>query len=427
MLHGCTGHPARVWKASVAVTALLFCLIVTACGGGSATATPAAAPTTAATKPAATAAPATAAPAATTTASATSAPAVATSALAATTSAASPAAAAQPASGTVTAAGTSGGTKLTGAPVPLVLYAAHGAAQPMADAFTKATGIPIKITADSTGPLLAKIQAETNNPQWHMLWIDGAEAFASLNAQGQLLKGYAPDVPLNDLGKSVQPQDKSYIPTGVTIAGTIIYDSAKVKNPPASWQDLLKPEYKGLVGMNNPSVSGPTYPFVSGMMQYLGGEDQGKAFFKQLKGNGLHVYTTNKVTLNALASGEISVAVIQSSAAIAATTKTPTLKTIFLPKVSVLPSNIGIDAKAPMQAQTEGKIFAEFVLSPQGQQIMREADPTGDSLYYPLVTGATPLPILPPLSSIPTQNVDPVVWGAKQSEINTWFTDNIAQ
>ena len=417
-----------VGKRSLAVATIIVCLTVTACGGDtSGTATPvptatntAAAATTApvpATAPVATSAPAaTIAPAATTTPAATTAPTTAPSANGS-----------APAGTTAASSASSGGTKLTGTPVPLVLYAAHGAAQPMADAFTKTTGIPVKITADSTGPLLAKIQAETNNPQWHMLWIDGAEAFASLDAQGQLLKGYAPEASLTDLGKSVQPADKSYIPTGVTIAGTIIYDTTKVKNPPMSWQDLLKPEYKGLVGMNNPAISGPTYPFVSGMMQYLGGEDQGKAFFKQLKDNNLHVYTTNKVTLNALASGEVSIAIIQSSAAIAATQKTPTLKTIFLPKVSVLPSNIGIDGKAPAQAQTEAKIFAEFVLSSQGQQIMREADPTGDSLYYPLVTGATPLPFLPPLASIPTQNVDPIVWGAKQNEINKWFTDNIAQ
>jgi len=411
----------RARKNFLAIATLIACLIVTACGSGtSATATPVATATK-------TAAAATTAPLATTAPAATIAPAATSAPAATTASAATSAGGSAPASTTAVGVASSGGTKLTGSPVPLVLYAAHGAAQPMADAFTKATGIPIKITADSTGPLLAKIQAETNNPQWHILWIDGAEAFASLSAQGQLLKGYAPDVPLTDLGKSVQPQDKSYIPTGVTIAGTIIYDTAKVKNPPASWQDLLKPEYKGLVGMNNPAVSGPTYPFVSGMMQYLGGEDQGKAFFKQLKDNGLHVYTTNKVTLNALASGEVSIAIIQSSAAIAATQKTPTLKTIFLPKVSILPSNLGIDAKAPAQAQTEARIFAEFVLSPQGQQIMRDADPTGDSLYYPLVPGANPLPVLPPLASIPTQNVDPVVWGAKQSEINTWFTDTIAQ
>jgi len=321
----------------------------------------------------------------------------------------------------------SGPTKLTGTPVPLVIYAAHGAAQMEADAFTKATGIPTKIVADSTGPLLAKIQAETNNPQWSLLWADGAEAFASLDQQGQLVRGYRPDVPLNDIARLIYPQTGAYIPTGVTVMPALVYDSRTVPTPPASWEDLLKPEWKGAVGMNNPAISGPTYPFVAGLMQFLGGEEQGKAYFSKLKQNGLHVYTTNKVTLTALGGGEVKLALIQSSAAIGAMTKTPTLKVSFIPKASLLPSNIGINAKRPAQEQVEAKIFAEFVLSPAGQEIMKTADLTGDSLYYPLVNGVAPLPSLPPIASLPTQVVDAYIWGAKVNEINQWFTENIAQ
>jgi len=254
------------------VAVFMFTLIITACGGGAATSTSAPAATTAATAPPAAAATVTKAPVATTVPAAA---APTTGTVATTGSVASAAApATQPASSSAASGSTQ--TKLTGALVPLVIYAAHDASQPMSDAFTKATGVPVKLVQDSTGPLLAKIQAEANNPQWHLLWADGAEAAASLDQQGLLLKGYAPAVPLTALGTSVQPQDKSYIPTGLTIAGTIVYDASKVPTPPTSWQDLLKPEWKGLVGMNNPAVSGPTYPFVAGMMQYLGGEDQGK-------------------------------------------------------------------------------------------------------------------------------------------------------
>ena len=46
-------------------------------------------------------------------------------------------------------------------------------------------------------------------------------------------------------------------------------------NPPSTWQQLLQPQYKGLVGMNDPSQSGPTFPFIAGMMNYLGGVSSG--------------------------------------------------------------------------------------------------------------------------------------------------------
>lgn len=431
MYNAYTGQIANGWRSGITVAALLFCLVVSACGGETATTAPTtaaptmvAAPTAA---PAATTAPA--APAATTAPSAaTAGPTIAatTAPIATAANTAAPAATVAPVATTSMSMG-SGPTKLTGAPVPLVIYAAHGAAEKEADAFTKMTGIPTKIVADSTGPLVAKIQAETNNPQWSLFWADGSEAFAALDQQGQLVRGYKPDVPRNELGTSVIPANGSYIPTGATLMAAVVYDSKVVPNPPTSWDDLLKPEWKGAVGMNNPAISGPTYPFVAGMMQQLGGEDQGKAYFKKLKDNGLHVYTTNKVTLTGLGAGEIKLALIQSSAALGAMAKTPSLKIAFLPKVSVLPSNIGIDAKRPMQEQTEAKMFAEFVLSPQGQEIMKGADATGDSLYYPLVTGVEPLPALPPISSVPTQVVDAYVWGAKANEVNQWFTENIAQ
>jgi iron(III) transport system substrate-binding protein len=322
---------------------------------------------------------------------------------------------------TASTAGSAAGT------VPLVVYSAQGYDKTVTQAFQKATGIPVKLVSDSTGPLLAKVAAEKSNPQWSLLWVDGAEAFASLDGQGQLLKGYEPTVDLTAAGQSVVPQDKSYIPTGLTLAGAVLYDPAKTPNPPTSWQEMLSPTWQGKVGMPNPAISGPTYPFVAGTMNQLGGEQQGKDYFTQLKANGLQVFNTNPDSLHALTTGQIKLDLAQSSAAFAAIVKNPSLKVAFLNKVSLLPGAIGIDAKAPAAVQDEAKKFAEFVLSPAGQQAMLTGNPNGDSLYWPLVNGVSPQSSLPSLSSVAYQTVDPYVWGPKENEINTWFTQNIAK
>ena len=94
-------------------------------------------------------------------------------------------------------------TKLTGAPVPLVVYSAQGYDDIVTKGFQAATGIPTTLVDDSTGPLLAKVQAEKANPQWGLLWVDGDEAFASLDQQGMLLTGYEPSVSWTDPGKAV--------------------------------------------------------------------------------------------------------------------------------------------------------------------------------------------------------------------------------
>ncbi|HLH83281.1 MAG TPA: extracellular solute-binding protein [Trebonia sp.] len=313
------------------------------------------------------------------------------------------------------------------AKVPLVVYSAQGYDSAMTKAFTKATGIPVQLDDNSTGPLLTQIEASKNNPNWGLLWVDGATAFAGLDTQGLLMKGFEPKVSWNSLGAASLPPDKSYTPTGVTLMAALVYNKAKVKNPPASWQALLSPAWKGQVGMNDPSQSGPTYPFIAGMMNYLGGVSAGEKYFMSLKANGLVIHPTNGVTLQALTSGQINLALVQSSAAIGAALGDKNLGVAYLNPVTLLPSAIGIDAKAPPAVQAEAEQFIDFVLSPAGQKVMQSGDPTGDSLYYPVISGVSPLPALPPLGSTKTQAIDPYKWGPQEAAINTWFDSNIVR
>jgi iron(III) transport system substrate-binding protein len=55
---------------------------------------------------------------------------------------------------------------------------------------------------------------------------------------------------------------------------------------------------------------------------------------------------------------------------------------------------------------------------------MQSGDPTGDSLYYPVLQGVSPLPSL---ASTTTQTINPYTWGPQEGTINTWFDDNIVR
>ena len=313
------------------------------------------------------------------------------------------------------------------ATVPLVVYSAQGYDHVETAAFQAKYHITVNLDDNSTGPLLTQIEASKNNPKWGLLWVDGATAFAGLDQQGLLLKGYEPSASWDSLGQEALPADKSYVPTGVTLAGAMAYNPAKVPNPPTTWQSLLTSQWKGQVGTNDPSQSGPTFPFIAGMMNYLGGVSAGESFFSQLKTNGLVINPTNGPTLAALSSGQINIALVQSSAAVGATFTDKSLKVKYLNPVTILPSAIGIDAKASKQEQTEAKEFVRFVLSPAGQHLMQTGDPMGDSLYYPVLNGVQPLSALPPLTGVHTQNINPYTWGSKENVINAWFDKNIVQ
>jgi hypothetical protein len=75
------------------------------------------------------------------------------------------------------------------AKVPLVVYSAQGYDMAMTAAFTKATGIPVKLDDNSTGPLLTQIEASRNNPSWGLLWVDGATGVRRPRPAGPAAEG----------------------------------------------------------------------------------------------------------------------------------------------------------------------------------------------------------------------------------------------
>jgi iron(III) transport system substrate-binding protein len=314
----------------------------------------------------------------------------------------------------------------------LVVYSAQGYDSAITKAFSAATGIKVQLDDDSTGPLLTKIAAERNNPQWGLLWVDGDTAFAALDKQGQLVD-YAPPVQLTAAGQALTPADHAYVPVSTTVVPALIYNAARAHGVPAGYSDLLNPAYQGQIGMNDPSQSGPTFPLIAGMMNAMGGQANGVAagenYLRRLKANGLHVYPTNGDTLHALETGQINYGLVQSSAALGELAKAPKSaqfdpKIVFLPQPTLMPSAIGIDRHAPAAVQADAEKFIQYVLSPAGQHVMQTGDLTGDSLYWPVLPGVHPLSSMPALPA-GYQRLDPYFWGPLEGQINTFFDSTI--
>jgi iron(III) transport system substrate-binding protein len=105
--------------------------------------------------------------------------------------------------------GSSGPASTKPGKVTLVVYSAQGYDHAMTTAFTKATGIPVKLDDNSTGPLLTQIEASKNNPNWGLLWVDGATAFAGLDQQGLLQRVSSPRPPGTRWASSRCPQTRA--------------------------------------------------------------------------------------------------------------------------------------------------------------------------------------------------------------------------
>lgn len=311
----------------------------------------------------------------------------------------------------------------------LTLYSAQGYDSDAAKAFQSQMGVTTKLVDDSTGNLLAKIAAEGSNPQWDVAWFDGNVTMQSLDDQGLLLKWHAASANnLTSLGTQYVASDNSYYPTGLTTVGGIAYNTKHVPAAglPQDWNDLLKPAYKNLVAMNDPAYSGPTYPLIAGVGQILGGEDQGKQYFTQLKANGLKIFQTNDPTLNSVETGAREFGIVQDSAIYGAIKAGQPLGIIYPTSGAVgLPAVIAVSAKGQHHACAEQ--FVNWVLSTAGQSVMTHHDPTdGDTYFIPLVQGVTPV-VTRQLTGINFVNLNIPQWAGVEAEYKQWFHDNIVQ
>jgi len=336
--------------------------------------------------------------------------------------------------------------------VNLSLYSAQGYDSYVVDAFNAANPyIHVTLNDNSTGTLLTQIAAEqaSGHPTWNMMWADGATWAAQFDVSGWSTRGILPSgVSFNTAGTTNLPSDKSFVPTGVTVTGGLCYDTAATQGQtlPATFAGLVNMP-AGSLGMNNPSLSGPTYPLIAGEMAHLAGIPSsttknpsiaqitagvkaGEAFLKALKAKGLQVHNTNGPTLGALESNPatLEAATIQTSACYGdiAAGWWPTGAVKYLDYSVALPSTIAVSKDVTPAQLAAAKKFIAFVLSVQGQQTMQAGDPQGDGLFWPVINGVSPEAGLPSYASTNAYAINPYVWGPLQDVIDSWFTNNIA-
>ncbi|WP_298161637.1 ABC transporter substrate-binding protein [Acidocella sp.] len=308
----------------------------------------------------------------------------------------------------------------------LVVYSGLDYGPAVAAAFTQQTGIKVRVVRLSTGSLLARIVAQGQHPDWDIGWFDGATAAAALDAQGLLAHNLPAPLNLTAAGQTMLSQDGSFIPTGFTLAGVFISSPARLPIPPSSWADLTQPAYQGLAGMNDPSISGPTYPMLAGMLDNAGGWPQGQGYVQALKANGLHMFAKNDATLSALQAQAISVAIVQSSAAAFFSLHHPGYQ-ITVPNPAYVLPNVMVEAKGlSARRAREAAEFMSFVMRPD-IQALRQTQGDADGYYWPVTTDAPkPLAGMPDLSHVDTKTLDPVRWGNMESAINAWFAKVIS-
>jgi iron(III) transport system substrate-binding protein len=157
-----------------------------------------------------------------------------------------------------------------------------------------------------TGNLAAKLKAEGTSTECDIIGELEAGYMEGILDSLADLSSYDSSVFLSEL----IPSHHKYLPF-YRGSGCILLNEAFLKSRnlpvPASYQDLLKPEYRGVLSMPNPKSSSTGYFFLKSLVNAMG-EDAAFAYFDGFAQNVLQFTSSGSGPVNALVQGEAGIA-----------------------------------------------------------------------------------------------------------------------
>ena len=180
-------------------------------------------------------------------------------------------------------------------------------------AFEKKYGIKTSFIRGGTGSILAKIDAEKDNPQGDV-WYGGTLDPHSQAGEMGLLEPYEspnlqfiPDA-LKDPAKR-KGNYSSAIYLGILGFGVNTERLAKLNLPvPKCWKDLIDPKYKNEIQAADPQSSGTAYTQIATFIQ-LWGEDEAFKYLKELNKNVSQYTKSGNTATRNTARGEASIGI----------------------------------------------------------------------------------------------------------------------
>ena len=152
--------------------------------------------------------------------------------------------------------------------------------------FGEMYGIKTSYMRLSTGEVQAKITEENGNPSADV-WFGGTtDPYNEVSAAG-LLEAYEARNAGNLVGDQYRDKDGNWYGVYKGILGFMVNTEEldRLGIPaPEGWDDLLKPEYKGLIWMSNPNTAGTAKLIINTMVQ-MKGHDEAMKYFVELDKN----------------------------------------------------------------------------------------------------------------------------------------------
>lgn len=198
----------------------------------------------------------------------------------------------------------------------LTLYCSADEAwcQQITTGFEAETGITVDMTRKSSGETYAQVRAEASNPKGDIWWGGTGDPHLQAAEEG-LTEEYIS--PMRDQLHpwAIQQAEAAGNRTIGVYSGALGfgYNSELLEKnglaAPACWEDLTKPEYKGMIQIANPNSSGTAYTTLATMVQ-LFGEEKGFDYMKRLHKN-INQYTkSGSAPIKAAGLGETAIGIV---------------------------------------------------------------------------------------------------------------------
>ena len=171
----------------------------------------------------------------------------------------------------------------------------------------------IVIQSLGTGQMLSRLQAEGKNTDCDIFYdLEVVNAEIILNANPDLffdLSEY--DFTIYDSSVTGYTQrHHKYAVNGKTYGAFLVNTKVleeKGLPVPETYQDMLKPEYAGLISIPSPKSSGTGYSYYNGMITVLG-DEEGMAYFEKLNPNIKEYTTSGSAPAKAAVRGDVAIA-----------------------------------------------------------------------------------------------------------------------